>query len=80
MKKLTNNYSQLPISALELQFQAWSQVLEHHQSGNIFFLKNTRMLTRLVQFLEWYKSKNGAHLDMLDFDIELITSPREFAL
>lgn len=75
-----NNYSQMPIEALEPQYQVWAQVLARHQSGNLFFLKNTGMLTRILQFQDWHKTFIKTPLVMLDIDIDLVSSPREFEL
>lgn len=79
MKKLTNNYSQLPLSALEPQFQAWSKVLTRHQSGNIFFLRNTGMLTRLTQYTDWYNSTHDLPIHVHDIDISMTSDPRGLA-
>ncbi|TXH01392.1 MAG: helix-turn-helix domain-containing protein [Candidatus Moraniibacteriota bacterium] len=74
MKK-TNNYTQMPLSALEQSFSRWHQLLECNQSGNIFSLQKSGMLPRIIQFIEWRKANYHRDTTLLDLDLENLTDP-----
>lgn len=69
-----NNYSQMPIVTVEPQFKVWDHQLNSNQTTNLFFLKNTGLLPRLLQFRDYYNSKNKKSLEIIDLEAENISS------
>jgi hypothetical protein len=69
-----NNYSQMPSASVEPQFGVWAHQLNSNQTTNLFFLKNTGLLPRLLQFRDYYNSKNKKPLELIDLDAENVSS------
>lgn len=69
-----NNYSQMPLSAVESQFKTWSRHLITHQTTNLFFLKNTGLLPRLFQFRDYFNTQAKAKVQIIDLDAENIST------
>ena len=65
----------MPLSALELQFSKWHKMLSSNQSGNIFALKKSGILPRLLQFAQWHKITHNEALTLLDLDTDSLTDP-----
>lgn len=74
-----NNYSQMPLSAVEPQFKAWGRQLVTHQTTNLFFLKNTGLLPRVFQFRDYFNSRNKAKVQIIDLDAENLTTSLDLA-
>ena len=70
-----NNYSQMPLSSLNEHFQKWNKLLLMHQSFNIFFLKKTGMLPRMLQFVEWRQKTHNLSTDFVDLDNDILQDP-----
>lgn len=73
-----NNHSQLPTTSLQSQFVSWSSYLTSHQYGNLFFLKNTGLLPRILQFADHYRHSTKRQLTIIDIDSELVADPHSF--
>ncbi len=69
-----NNYSQMPIVTVEPQFKVWDHQLNSNQTTNLFFLKNTGLLPRLLQFRDYYNSNNKKPVEIIDLDAENVSS------
>ncbi len=63
----------MPLEALYPQFDLWSHYLDSHQSGNLFFLKNTGILPRLLQFVDYYNKSHKSKLKVLDLEYSSAT-------
>lgn len=63
-----NSYTQMPIDYLKPQFSRWHKYLVTHQGANLFFLKNMGMLTRLLQFCDYYRKQQKAKLQVIDIN------------
>lgn len=75
-----DNHSQMPIVYLEPQFSRWNKYLVTHQGANLFFLKNTGMLTRLLQFCDYYHKQQKAKLQVIDINYYGTTDPIKLEL
>lgn len=70
-----NSYSQMPISYLEPQYSTWGRFLSSHQACNIFFLKNTGIIPRILQFVDYYHSIEKIKPLVLDLEALNATDP-----
>lgn len=70
-----NSYSQMPLSYLTPQFRQWEKYLVSHQGANLFFLKNTGILPRLLQFRDYYQKSQKSKLAILDLKYAGATDP-----
>lgn len=65
----------MPIDYLEPQYSTWSRYLGSHQTCNIFFLKNTGIIPRILQFVDYFTSKEKVQPVVLDLEALNATDP-----
>lgn len=70
-----NSYSQMPLRYLDSQFATWSRYLTSHQTCNIFFLKNTGIIPRILQFIDYHQSNEKVKPVVLDLEALNATDP-----
>ena len=70
-----NSYSQMPINYLEPQYSTWGRYLSSHQTCNIFFLKNTGIIPRILQFVDYYHGVKKIKPVVLDLEALNATDP-----